>query len=74
MDGETWEIQKNYNYAVIRQNDMYWKDFYHLVNCVESENVRAWVWSDRMWDHMDDFLTHMPKDVLQSNWYIISVQ
>jgi hypothetical protein len=69
MDEETWEIQKNYNYAVIRQNDMYWKDFYHLVNCVESENVRAWVWSDRMWDHMDDFLTHMPKDVLQSNWY-----
>lgn len=69
MDEETWDIQKNYHYAVIRQKDVYWRDFYHLVDCVEKENARPWIWSDRMWDHMDEFLKKMPKDVLQSNWY-----
>jgi len=69
MDEETWPIQKNYEYVVIRQGNVYWRDFYHLVDCVEKEGVRAWIWSDLMWDHMDEFLSKMPKSVLQSNWY-----
>lgn len=69
MDEETWSVQANYNYAVIRQGDIYWRDFYHLVNCVEKEGVRAWIWSDLMWHHTDEFLAKMPKSVLQSNWY-----
>ena len=69
MDEENWLLQQHYNYVAIRQNELWWKDFFHLLNCVERENVRAWIWSDRMWDHGDDFLKQMPKSVLQSNWY-----
>lgn len=69
MDEETWNDQSHLNYAVIRQNGVYWRDFYHLVDCVEKENVRPWIWSDRMWHHTDEFLEKMPKSVLQSNWY-----
>ena len=69
MDEETYNHQKNYNYAVIRQNDLWWKDFYFLVDCVEKQNVRPWIWSDYIWNHPDTFLKKMPKSVLQSNWY-----
>lgn len=69
MDEENWALQQNYNYAVIRQNELWWKDFFHLVNCVEKENARAWIWSDRMWEHTEEFLSQMPKSVLQSNWH-----
>lgn len=35
MDEEVYENQKDYDYVVIRQNDLWWKDFYYLVDCVE---------------------------------------
>jgi len=69
MDEETAAHQRNFDYAVIRQFDLWWKDFYYLVDCVESENVRSWIWSDYIWNHPDEFLAKMPKSVLQSNWY-----
>lgn len=69
MDEETWPLQKDYYYAVIRQDCMWWRDFYHMVDCVEKANARPWIWSDRMWEHSDDMLKNMPKSVIQSNWY-----
>ena len=69
MDEETASHQRNYDYTVIRQNDLWWHDFYHLVDCVERENVRPWIWSDYMWNYPDVFLRKMPKSVVQSNWY-----
>ena len=30
---------------------------------------RAWIWSDYIWHHHDEFLKRMPKSVLLSNWY-----
>ena len=69
MDEETAGHQTAYDYCVIRQHDLWWHDFYYLVDCVERENARAWIWSDYMWNHRDVFLSKMPKSVLQSNWY-----
>ena len=54
---------------MIRQHDLWWHDFYHLVDSVERENVRPWIWSDMMWNHREVFLRKMPKSVVQSNWY-----
>jgi hypothetical protein len=31
--------------------------------------VRAWVWSDYLWNHRQEFFKNMPKSVVQSNWY-----
>ncbi len=69
MDEETAEHQKHYTYAVMRQHDLWWHDLYFLVEQVERQGVRPWVWSDTMWHHRAAFLEKMPKSVLQSNWY-----
>jgi hypothetical protein len=69
MDEETAGHQKNFDFVAIRQFDLWWKDLYFLVNCVEREGVRAWVWSDYIWNHEEEFLRKMPKSVVQTNWY-----
>ncbi len=69
MDEETWEHQRLYAYAVVRQHELWWNDFRFLVNEVEKHGVRAWIWSDYYWHHPDDFLRNMPHTVVQSNWY-----
>jgi hypothetical protein len=69
MDEETWEHQRDYAYAVVRQHELWWEDFRFLVEQVEKHGVRAWIWSDYYWHHPEDFLKNMPRSVLQSNWY-----
>ncbi len=69
MDEETALHQRNFDYAVMRQNDLWWHDLYFLVDCVEANNARAWVWSDYIWNHPDEYIAKMPKSVIQSNWY-----
>ena len=69
MDEETEAHQRTYNHIVIRQNDLWWRDFHFYVNEVERKGVRSWIWSDYGWRHPDLFFKKMPKSVLQSNWY-----
>lgn len=69
MDEETAGHQHYYDHTVIRSNNVWWGDFYQLISEVEKRNVRAWIWSDYMWDHPDLFFKKMPKSVVQSNWY-----
>ena len=69
MDEETARHQRRHEYVVIRQHDLWWNDFYFLVDQVEQRDVRSWIWSDYIWDHQEVFLKKMPHSVLQSNWY-----
>jgi hypothetical protein len=69
MDEETAEHQVLFEYAVIRQHDLWWNDLYFLVKQVENAGSRAWIWSDYIWKRPEVFLKKMPKSVLQSNWY-----
>ena len=69
MDEENALLQRAYDISIIRQYDLWWHDLWFLVDCVEKENARAWIWSDYLWDHRDAFLSKMPKSVVQSNWY-----
>ena len=69
MDEETAQHQRFYEYVVIRQYDLWWRDLYFLVDQVERKGVRAWVWSDYVWHHPEAFFKKMPRSVLQSNWY-----
>lgn len=69
MDEETYEHQRHLLYAVIRHGDLWWNDLYFLVNEVKKNGVVAWVWSDYIWRHKEEFLEKMPRDVIQSNWY-----
>ena len=68
-DEETADNQKHYAYVVVRQHALWWHDFNFFVNEVEKHNARPWIWSDYVWDHPEEFYEHMPRSVLQSNWY-----
>ena len=69
MDEETANHQRNMNYVVLRQNDLWWGDLYFFLGEVEKNGVRPWVWSDYAWHHPETYFRKMPKSVLQSNWY-----
>lgn len=69
MDEEDYKNQSSFEYVTIRQGDLWWKDFYYLVELVEKNNSRPWIWSDYVWDNEEIFFKKMPKSVLQSNWY-----
>ena len=73
MDEETWQLQVEFDYAVVRQHDLWWHDFYYLVDQVEKGGSRAWIWSDYLWIHPEVFLKKMPKSVLQSNWHYYTI-
>ncbi|MCD6520619.1 MAG: Tat pathway signal protein [Anaerolineae bacterium] len=69
MDEETFEHQKYYLYALVRQYDLWWDDLFFYVAEVERHGARGWVWSDYLWHHPERFWAKMPTSVLQSNWY-----
>jgi hypothetical protein len=68
-DEEDLANQRHYEYVVIRQYDLWWRDFLFFVDHVERAGARPWIWSDYMWDHREEFCRRMPKSVVQSNWY-----
>ena len=68
-DEETAANQKSYFLVCMRQGEMWWHDFLFFVKEIEKRGSRAWMWSDYMWDHEEEFLKRMPRSVLQSNWY-----
>lgn len=69
MDEETYPHQTHMEYVVIRQYDLWWKDLMFYVDQVEKNGAQAWMWSDYIWNHKDEFVKRMPKSILQSNWY-----
>ena len=69
FDEESHNHQRRHSISIVRQGDLWWHDFLHIVNAVERKGVRAWCWSDKIWHAKKDFLNRMPKSVLQSNWY-----
>lgn len=69
MDEERYELQRDYDYVVLRQNDAWWHDFYYYVDCVEKNNARAIVFSDYARDNPEEYVKKCPKSVVQSVWY-----
>ena len=69
MDEEELKHQRHFEYVVLRQYDLWWRDFLFLVEQVERGGSRPWIWSDYVWEHPEAFYEKMPASVLQSNWY-----
>ena len=57
------------SYIALRKGDLWWHDFEFFVNEVEKHGSRPWIWSDYLWKHRNEFITRMPRKVMQSNWY-----
>ena len=68
-DEEMPIAQEKSAYMVVRQGELWWHDFEFFRKEVERNGCRAWIWSDYIWHHHDEFLKRMPKSVLLSNWY-----
>ena len=68
-DEENWKCQRACAFAVVRQGEMWWHDFLKISGFAEKRGMRPWIWSDYAWDHDEEFLSRMPRSVLQSNWY-----
>lgn len=69
MDEEVYANQKDYNYVVVRQGDLWWHDFRYLVDCVEAHGVRAMMWSDLAREHPEEMILKCPRSVVQCVWY-----
>ncbi|MGC9327401.1 MAG: Tat pathway signal protein [Candidatus Hinthialibacter sp.] len=69
MDEETAEHQAHHKYVVVRQSELWRHDLLFLNDEVRKNGSRAWIWSDYLWSHPDEFFTHIPKSIMQSNWY-----
>jgi hypothetical protein len=69
MDEEEAVHQTQFEYAVMRQHGLWWRDVKFLFKQVEDRGVRPWVWGDYVWNHAESFYENMPRNVLQSNWY-----
>lgn len=69
MDEENVANQARFEYVVLRQHDLWWRDLAFLVDEVEKHGSRAWVWSDYGWAHPETYYDRMPRTVLQSNWH-----
>lgn len=72
FDEENYEIQKLYDYALIRQNDLWWNDLLRLIGYVEEQGARAMMWSDYAREHLDEFIERCPRSVVQCVWYYFS--
>ena len=68
-DEETMYNQRASHFAVVRQGELWWHDFLWFNETVKKTGSRSWIWSDYGWRHKEEFLSRMPRDVLQSNWY-----
>ena len=69
MDEEYPGNEKHLESMIIRNEQLFWHDWYYLFDCCEKNGARPWVWSDYAWKFPDLFVKHMPKSVVQSDWF-----
>ena len=69
MDEETLGNQRNQMIAIIRQHELWWHDFYYLVECVERVGARPWIWADYFWSYPEECIEKMPKSVVMCGWF-----
>lgn len=68
MDEETYVVQRNYDYVVCRQGDLWFKDLDFYRREVEKHGARAMMWGDQAWSY-PEFLEKASKTIVQNNWY-----
>ncbi len=69
MDEEGYEIQREYDYAVVRKKELWWHDLKFYASRVESHGARAIMFADYARHHLEDFIERCPKSVIPMVWY-----
>lgn len=68
MDEETYRVQRNYDYVVCRQGDLWYGDVDFYRREVEKNGARAMMWSDQAWSE-PPFVKKVSTRIVQNNWY-----
>lgn len=69
MDEEDMPNHKK-GITIIRCRELWYRDLYYYIDCVEKHGARPWVWGDYIRENGDDFGQRMPKDCIVSTcWY-----
>lgn len=68
MDEENYANQRYFDYAVIRQHDLWWHDLNYIVDCIEKNGARAWMFSDYARERADEYVAKSRKSVVQCSW------
>ena len=68
MDEETYRVQRNYDYVVCRQGDLWYSDVDFFRREVEKNGARAMMWSDQSWSE-PMFAKKVSTRIVQNNWY-----
>lgn len=61
--------QQYTDFAVVRQGELWWKDFHWFLKTVEKKGMRPWCWADAGVNRPEEFISRCPKSALLSNWY-----
>ncbi len=69
MDEECYEMQKNYEHAVVRSRELWWHDLKFYASEVEKHGARAIIFADHARYEPEDFLANCPKSVIPMVWY-----
>ena len=69
MDEEGYELQKEYEYVIVRQKKLWWQDLCFYAETVESHGVRAMMWSDYAREKPEEFIEKCPRSIVQCVWY-----
>ena len=56
---DAWHMM-GFDYMPIRQGELWWHDFLFTIEKTEKAGSRAWIWSDKIWHHRDEFVKRCP--------------
>ena len=71
MDEESWReqhMQNGYGFCCIRRFELFWHDVNFLIDCVNKNGVRPWLWSSYAAYFPDDFRAHASHEPIYSPW------
>ena len=67
LDEENAEMQRRYPLVIIRRAELWWRDFFHCLGCLEAHGTQAMIFSSyAVQTYPDMFYARMPKSVLQN--------
>ena len=67
LDEENLEMQKKFPLVIIRRAELWWRDFFHYLDCLEKHRTRGVVFASYVaGTYPEYFYSRMPKSVVQN--------
>ena len=67
LDEENLEMQKRFPLVIIRRAELWWRDFFHYLDCLERHGTQGMIFSSyAVQTYPDAFYSRMPKSVIQN--------